>query len=178
MKSVLSVKSSALWGMLVAGLVYGGLSVLPWLRPLPRVPVVEQSYAQGTFLRPSDIHWIPMNRHMENLSPGYLKIALSPGEIVSPAMFSRQPQSSRGILVDIPSSSTFAQDGQKVRILVISASGHLWSSGPVTVIDAPHGNGLMGTGGGSLLVEMSWSQALTFEKLSVHGSVSVVGIQS
>lgn len=178
MKSVFSVKSSALWGMLVAGLVYGGLSVLPWIRPLPRVPVVEQSHAQGTLLRPSDIKWIPMNRDMENLSPGYLKVAVSPGEILSPAMFSRQPQSPRGILVDIPSSSTFAQAGQKVRILVISPSGHLWSSGPVTVIHSPHGNGLIGTGGGSLLVEMPWSEALTFEKLSVDGSVSVVGIPS
>ena len=111
------------------------------------------------------------------MEPGYLKVSLSRGDVVSSGMLTQHREQPPGILVDIPTSNAMFHVGEAVHILVVSASGRLWSSSPVTVVSAAHSGGLVGSGGSPLIVEMSWTEAVTFEKQRIHGTVSVVGIR-
>ncbi len=174
----LKLQPSAVWGMLVAGSVYLVLSVLPLVHPAPKVPVVKKSLAAGTYVSAEDINWVPLaSSHAKNWHPGYLRVGVSKGQMVLSGLLRNRKMPTTGVLVAIPDATLAAQVGQQVHILVVSSSGHLWASDPVSVVSQPSHSTLTGSGG-PLIVAMSWNEALTYEKLSIHGTVSVVGIRS
>ncbi len=178
MKS-LKLQTSAVWGMLVAGVVYTILSVLPLLHPDPKVPVVKKSLAAGSYVSRGDVNWVPLtSSQAKNWHPGYLRLGVSKGQTLLSGLLVRHKLSAaKGVLVAIPEATAVAHVGQKVHVLVIPSSGHIWASGPVSVVSTPSPSGLTGSGG-PLIVAMSWTQAMTFERLSIHGRVSLVGIRS
>lgn len=175
----IQVSKAAAIAMAAAGLVYFVLSILPWLKPLPLMPVAKSSYAAGSFVSLSDMAWVPWHGGgVGSLRAGYLAVTVSKGQALSPAMFTAKPPAVRGVLVDIPVSSPLTQAGKRVEVFIISPSGKLWQSGPLQVFKAPSGGGIIGTGGSPLIVVMTLAQAVQYEKASLHGTVSVVGMQS
>jgi hypothetical protein len=175
----LKLRSSAIWGMLVAGIVYAVLSLVPLMRPTPMVPVIKKSMAAGRYVGKGDINWVPLgSSQTKDWHPGYLRIGLRQGQMVLSGLLTVHQTQVKGVLVAIPVSTAVAHVGQEIHVLVISSSGHLWASSPVTVVSAPSPSGLTGSGGVPLVVAMPWNEAVTFEKLSIHGTVSVVGIRS
>ncbi|AUW94042.1 MAG: SAF domain-containing protein [Sulfobacillus thermotolerans] len=173
----ISLSRPAALAMAVAGAVYAGLSLVPLLKPAPLIPVANKNLAAGTYLQRSDIVWVSANNSRPVVVQKYLAVGVRKGQVLSAAMLTARPSTHRGFLVSIAGNVPPVQVGQEVEIFIISQSGHLWQLGPVMVFKAASGASLTGTAGSPLIVEMNAKQAAEYEEASLHGTVSVVGLQ-
>ena len=174
-------KSGAL-SLLAAGLTFSALSLWQARPKTGEIPVMVRFVAAGVKVSAQDVRFEAVNQ----LTPAtvdlghYAAVPLAPGEVLSPPMLTTIP--AQGVTVAIAPTSTadlaVAKTGGWVNVLVIGPHGLLWQSGPVEVVHDAH-PGILGTsGGGSVDVRLTMSQALRFDLVKQAGAVALVGESS
>lgn len=164
-----------------AAAVFGVMSLVkPHSNARPiLVPVVQRFVASGTQVPSKAIQWINENR-LKAITPkklrGYAKVALFPGQIMSPQLL--ESYSPGIVLVAVvpsnPVDVRVASVGENVEVLVSNRQGVKWQSGPLEVVSRTTGGGAVA----SVNLAMSMKVARAFEAVASHGSVELVGLPS
>lgn len=166
-----------------SAMAFGGLSVLKPGEPARgtpiMVPIVKNFVAAGSPVHSGDIRWVPES-HLHPVKAlnlkGYAKVPLFPGEILSPQNLGTL--SKRSVLVAVAPTNGIdarvARVGSYVDVLVATAHGVSWQSGPLPVVSRSLGAGATA----SIDVSMEMRQAVVFEQWKSRGTVELVGMTS
>ncbi len=143
------------------------------------VPVVERFVAAGSRVPSKAIRWVNENRLREVTAKklrGYAKVALFPGEVMSPELLGSYTPGTVLVAV-VPSNPVdvrVASLGENVEVLVSNRQGVKWQSGPLEVVSRTTGGGTVA----SVNLAMSMRSAMAFEAAASHGTVELVGLPS
>lgn len=171
-------KAGAL-SFLVSGLVFSGLSIYRSQQKPNLLPVMVRAVPQGGIVTSQDFQWTRPNIQFTSWhSNERAQVNLFPGEVLSRYLLGGGPYSSKVTVAVSPASAadiSVAKVGGRVNVIVVGKDSVLWQSGPVQVMKVGQTT-LTGGMGDTVEVLLSSSQALAFDRVKVHGLVSLVGM--
>ncbi|MBX5467751.1 MAG: hypothetical protein K6U14_09725 [Firmicutes bacterium] len=158
---------------------YVGASIPTWQAHPAAVVVVTRPVAAGQRVG-SAVRRQVAPPPLPGSGPWWATQNLIPGEVLTTALVSTRPPIAHQVLVAVvpnaEADTSVATVGGWVEVLVVSANGLVWRSGPVPVLAVSAGaTSSLVSGPGTVTVAMPPASALAYEVARLKGSVALVG---